>query len=1013
MPLTQVKRFKKNIRELLKDDEKEFQNAKQYEDQQTRLNSDANAFAPATLSFYIPTQDNAAEIEPAQPVQAQEQQQNQNEDSRSVKKKRKEMQKQYTKALKSKLNTKNKASYSHSNHFMAYWEAEKIIKDGYYNHDSYDEYILNETLKSINEIEKSNLAILDYDIALKKQNKEAAGTCENSVEAKTLKIRLDAQNERITAYKNRAKVLLPDSKEREKMMEKVEEETLKADHLEREYKVACMPEGAEKQRDAATIKRHDRFDFLKKLFRTPTKYSKADAALNIPANQALDIQQDLKLVNAGRATMGGTKAMYTFVDYNNMQTVNGEDVPQEWLFKEATNCIGRYKPEGAVVTEEASRLQTFMRGELSIPAYCVKDGDKVVGSVQKKIQAVDGGVDLFKWQAQNDLTQNPPSKTTLDDLMNEHTLDWLLCNFDTKGENFINQADGHIISFDKEASFNHLLDGEAQQMSYNYKPHSNDTIYNTMFKAYAEGNIDLDLDANLDSILKIEEKLRLDKENAGVDGAEPSYVEMFKNTLDAKYGAEVTGQRIDAAIRLRDRAANLRETYRTFYTELITQRLEKLAGKPEKAKEYNQLRSRIQNGKFEFADERAQRLEDEFNDKVVSEREAELETIRKASIDKKNVDISDIINSFDANKAAVEDCIQKNNLDSLDKKRHFIKDFDEMKNILNENIDTLDAKTAMRMRKDINKYEAVVEESRKFYMENIPKVIQKQLNNIAPIKADKLNINANEKFNELYGIYQNLLANIKDYDYNGRLDSIKKLCTEFKQYDSLMKYFDNIKENLTNEFKEFLINKVKAKIDIVPELRESLLDMVNKFEISCTCNDEEKLEEVRSSRDDITAFYNPLLENEQEAIKSQLRQQAKLKSSELNEKATERFNRLYSTHQTLYGNMKNYDYDGTLLDSRESLLNLFKKYDSKLDSEITYFKNASTDLNDNLKKFLTDIVDDITSDTPEIRESLLNEIKKYGTFWSHGNETNDKINEMLSFKDEIADFYNLLAQEQA
>ena len=54
----------------------------------------------------------------------------------------------------------------------------------------------------------------------------------------------------------------------------------------------------------------------------------------------------------------------------------------------------------------------------------------------------DGGTDLFRWQTREPLTDLP--EATRRDLMNEHTLDWLLCNFETKGENFINQEHGHM-----------------------------------------------------------------------------------------------------------------------------------------------------------------------------------------------------------------------------------------------------------------------------------------------------------------------------------------------------------------------------------------------------------------------------------------------------------------------------------------------------------------------------------------------------------------------------------------
>ena len=346
-----------------------------------------------------------------------------------------------------------------------------------------------------------------------------------------------------------------------------------------------MPQGAERTREDSTISRHERYDMLKGIFRKPSIYSREDAELTFTDENA-DV---IHLSNIGRATMGGTKAMYEFKELHDNAPEN--EVPQQWLFKEATNCIGMAKPSGAIVTGAAYLLQKQLRGDLSIPAYCVRVDNKVVGSIQKKMQRAEGGVDLFKWQAQEDLTVNAPDAVTMNDLMNEHTLDWVLCNFDTKGENFINQAAGHIISFDKEASFNKLLDDGSLAMSYTYKPHSNDTIYNTMFRAYAEGTIDLDLFANEESIRSIEAQ---DVQH---------YVEMFRDTLDAKYKAG-SNDRSEAEERLKNRFRTLRETYRTFYTNLIHERLSHFQGDSEEhQQERTRLNAYLHNDTFRFHDE--------------------------------------------------------------------------------------------------------------------------------------------------------------------------------------------------------------------------------------------------------------------------------------------------------------------------------------------------------------------------------------------------------------------------
>lgn len=430
-----------------------------------------------------------------------------------------------------------------------------------------EQAILDARLNAISQKEQSDI-----------QEAEMGGPINTETEKQ---IRLTAQDRRVTAYHTIASQMPLGSKERTKLMEKKEQEVLKADQLRRELKVARMPEGTEKNREAATIKRHAWFDDLKKIFRKPSPYSHEDAVVSM---------RDKVLVNKGRATLGGTKAMYVFEERDQQGIATGQD----WLFKEATNCVGMAKPEGAVVTDEASKLQQLLRGSLSIPAECLKVNGKVVGSIQKRMQKAEGGLDLFKWQAQDHLTELP--ETTMRDLMHEHTLDWILCNFDTKGENFINQPEGHIISFDKEASFNTLLQEGSRHISYTFKPHSNDTIYNTMFRAFAQGKINLDLDANLESIRKLEE----------MNGDD--FIAMFRETLATKYGNH-TDDRKEAERLLRKRHHNLRNEYRAFYTKLIKERIDSIHGHTaEDQRERERLDGMLIKGAYVFADEREPEL---------------------------------------------------------------------------------------------------------------------------------------------------------------------------------------------------------------------------------------------------------------------------------------------------------------------------------------------------------------------------------------------------------------------
>lgn len=93
--------------------------------------------------------------------------------------------------------------------------------------------------------------------------------------------------------------------------------------------------------------------------------------------------------------------MYIFEDRDAPIIADGQIVGyKQYLFKEAVNCIGFEKPEGALVTEAAAQLQELLCGPYSIPAFAALHEGKVVGSFQEKIDSIeaDQRVDLFQWQ---------------------------------------------------------------------------------------------------------------------------------------------------------------------------------------------------------------------------------------------------------------------------------------------------------------------------------------------------------------------------------------------------------------------------------------------------------------------------------------------------------------------------------------------------------------------------------------------------------------------------------------
>ena len=401
-----------------------------------------------------------------------------------------------------------------------------------------DEQQMYEQLRAIAEYEADQIRL--------------AGEGGAPAEGELTRIHWEAQADRVAELDRYAKLLPLGSMERAAAMKKKEEMAVRADYLRRKYRVTQIENPVERKREEKTLKRHAKYDSLKKVFRKDNPLAHEDAEWTLPNGHTL--------VNVGRAFFGGTKPMYIFEDRQAPIVQNGAVVGyQQYLFKEAVNCIGMEKPEGALVTEAAANLQTIICGEYAIPAYAAKQGNRVLGSFQKKLdvwQQPEGKIDLFAWQAAPDDSLSAEIKC---EILREHTLDWLLCNFDTKGENFLQRTDGHLSSFDKEASFSKLDKDAAKKMSTTYKPHANDTLYNTIFTEFAAGRVTLDLNSTLEQLHRIE----------GMGREE--YLGMFDAMLTQKYGKKGKSRR-QAEQAIWERKTGLRDEYCRFYGELIGQR---------------------------------------------------------------------------------------------------------------------------------------------------------------------------------------------------------------------------------------------------------------------------------------------------------------------------------------------------------------------------------------------------------------------------------------------------------
>lgn len=271
--------------------------------------------------------------------------------------------------------------------------------------------------------------------------------------------------------------------------------------------------------------------------------------------------------NQGRIMIGGTKPMYQYRDSDG----------QVWLMKEAITAIGTKKPMGALVSEAAFRIQNLVEPESAIPTFVRRsaDGKVVHGSFQARVDVDKNAIDLFQWQRDGKGVLTDSLKKQI---LREHVTDWLLCNFDTKGENFLIDTDGRLRGIDKEQAFSYLYEKEAQHLSYDYSPNPNKTLYDTVFQMYANGdeNMDLDLGGNYQYIRKLSRM------------PDQEYMNIFRDVIDAKCkGDTAKADKMYEAIL--GRKQNLETEYGTFYGKLVRERF--------KDKSKDML---TENGQFSF-----------------------------------------------------------------------------------------------------------------------------------------------------------------------------------------------------------------------------------------------------------------------------------------------------------------------------------------------------------------------------------------------------------------------------
>lgn len=272
----------------------------------------------------------------------------------------------------------------------------------------------------------------------------------------------------------------------------------------------------------------------------------ADDAAKIIIPDSLKIPGGMTL--QGRINLGGTGEMFSYID----------SLKQQWLFKPGQLKNSQVATYRAYVQESAYKVQSIIDRKTAVPVG-VGTLDGKFGAFQMMVPDIDNMINLKQWQFYPK-TQLPEG--VLSQLQREHVTDTLLFNFDGHGGNFLVTKTGNVIGIDKEQSFKHILDSESWKINVNYHPNAvyfeAEPIYNTMYKRFVKGTVDLDL--------KVSEKYI-----KRVDSVSNSkYAEIFRDYAEARNGA---GKAADELLeKIVERKDTLRESFTEFFDRILAEK---------------------------------------------------------------------------------------------------------------------------------------------------------------------------------------------------------------------------------------------------------------------------------------------------------------------------------------------------------------------------------------------------------------------------------------------------------
>ena len=228
--------------------------------------------------------------------------------------------------------------------------------------------------------------------------------------------------------------------------------------------------------------------------------------------------KNIKFENLERVYLGGTGRMYRFILNNN-----------SYLYKpaEQKNTHKKQLFRG-YVQECASKIQNIIDKASYVPCIFINN-DNLYGSVQLEIP--NNG---FKYGRVEDSLDYEFTDNEINQFLREMVTDYLLCNFDSHGSNFIVCNDGIIRGIDKEQSFRYIARTDLDFFDINCNPNDEygerELIYHYIFRRYINEKFNINFDI-LDTYIKNVESIS----NEDYILIFKDYIESRKEKIDKSY----------------------------------------------------------------------------------------------------------------------------------------------------------------------------------------------------------------------------------------------------------------------------------------------------------------------------------------------------------------------------------------------------------------------------------------------------------------------------------------------